>query len=232
MPEQRTFTTQSLLAVLLLNALMLGALFYFFVLGRPIPGNLNPTLLFWIVGGLLTLILWLLIASAGKDAIGNAAQRLAGEQAAKPAAAPPAPAAVAPAKPAEFARAPEASAIQMLSILQRKGRLIDFLREDLAAFDDAQIGAAVRSIHDNTRKALDEYVTLEPIYNEPEGSRVTVEPNFDAYAVRLSGTVQGDPPFTGAIRHRGWRIADMELPEQTKEQAESKVIAPAEVEVG
>ncbi len=238
MPEQRSFTIQSLLATFVLNAVLLGALYYYFVVGNPIPGNLDPTIFFWIVGGVLTLLLWLAVWFIGRGALNNADARL---RAAASAAARPAPASVEapkparvkePAKPAEFARAPEASAIQMLAILQRKGRLIDFLSEDLSAFDDAQIGAAVRNIHDNTRQALNEYVTLEPIYSEPEGTRVTVAPGFDAYAVRLSGNVQGDPPFSGSIQHRGWRVAKIELPEQTKDQAESKVVAPAEVEVG
>lgn len=234
MQEQRSFTVQSLLVTLVVNAALLGALYYFFVLDTPIPGNMDATLFFWIVGGVLTLILWLAIWLIGRNALGSAEARLAAAQRpAKPTPVEtPKPAPVAPPKAAEFARAPEASAIQMLAILQRKGRLIDFLREDLSAFDDVQIGAAVRNIHDNTRKALEEYVTLEPIYDQPEGSRVTVEPGFDAYAIRLSGRVQGDPPFTGSIQHRGWRVAKIELPEQTKDQAASKVIAPAEVEVG
>ena len=72
---------------------------------------------------------------------------------------------------------------------------------------------------------------LAPVYDKPEGSQVTVEPGFDAYAVRLSGNVAGDPPFTGALRHRGWQVNNINLPEQTKEQAQSKVVAAAEVEV-
>jgi hypothetical protein len=117
----------------------------------------------------------------------------------------------------------------MLAILQRKGRLIDFLQENLSGYDDAQIGAAVRTIHAGCREALLEHVTLEPIYSENEGSQVTVDAGFDANAVRLVGNVTGEPPFRGTLVHRGWRVAKLALPRQTSDK--EKVIAPAEVEI-
>lgn len=109
MPEQRSFTIQSLLATFVLNAVLLGALYYYFVVGNPIPGNLDPTIFFWIVGGVLTLLLWLAVWFIGRGALNNADARL---RAAASAAARPAPASVEapkparvkePAKPAEFA---------------------------------------------------------------------------------------------------------------------------------
>ncbi len=236
MKEKRSFTIQSLLTVLIMNVIILGALYHFFVQGNPLPGNMDPTLFYWLVGGVGSALLWLLVWMMGGKAIeGAAASASAAAMEQARSQAKPAPAVQAkpePIKKAEFVVAPEASAIQLLSILQRKGRLIDFLQEDLSLFDDAQIGAAVRNIHDSSRQALAEYVDLEPIYDEAEGSRVTVEQGFDAYAVRLSGDVAGNPPFTGVLRHRGWRVVSMRLPEQSKEQAESKVVAAAEVEVG
>lgn len=240
MQEQRSFTIQSLLVILVVNIIMLGTLYYFFVQGSGIPVNMDPTLFYWLIGIVLTLILWTAIWMVGRKAIGDAAITAAADAAAefrarqtvakksKPA---PKPEPKPEPKPAEFVVAPETAAIQMLSILQRKGRLIDFLQEDLSAFDDAQIGAAVRNIHDGSRKALAEHVELAPVYDQPEGSQITVESGFDAYAVRLSGNVAGDPPFTGTLRHRGWRVASINLPEQAKDQTGSKVVAAAEVEV-
>ena len=76
MPEQRSFTIQSLLATFVLNAVLLGALYYYFVVGNPIPGNLDPTLFFWIVGGVLTLLLWLAVWFIGRGALNNADARL------------------------------------------------------------------------------------------------------------------------------------------------------------
>lgn len=151
--------------------------------------------------------------------------------------APAAPPPVVPAAP-EAPKLPEkpqhpyeASAVQILSILQRKGRLIDFLQEDISAFGDAQIGAAVRTIHEGCKDALAEYVTLEPVMADAEGSSVTVEQGFDARAIRLSGNVTGAPPFTGTLRHRGWRVAKIDLPERLTAD-ESQVVAAAEVEIG
>ena len=119
----------------------------------------------------------------------------------------------------------------MLAILQREGRLIDFLQEDLNQYEDAQIGAAVRNVHAGCKSAVDEHVELAPIFGEAEGSRVEVQPGFDAYSVRLSGAVSGEPPFHGTLRHGGWRVEKITLPKQTPAQAGAKVVAPAEVEV-
>ncbi len=109
--------------------------------------------------------------------------------------------------------------------------MIDFLQEDLNLYEDAQIGAAVRSIHAGCRQALNEHVSLNPIYDADEGAQVTVEAGFDAAATRLTGAISGQPPFTGVLRHRGWRVVKMELPQLSPGQEKDWVLAPAEVEV-
>jgi hypothetical protein len=122
-------------------------------------------------------------------------------------------------------------AVALLAILQREGRLVDFLREDIAAYPDAQVGAAVRAIHASCRKVLDEHMALEPVRSEDEGARVLVERDFDASAVRLTGNVSGKPPFRGVLRHRGWRTRRIDLPADPLGQDPS-IVAPAEVEIG
>jgi hypothetical protein len=121
-------------------------------------------------------------------------------------------------------------AIQMLALLQRDGRLVDFLAEDISAYPDAQIGAAVRTIHDNCRQVLDKYVKLEPILNSDEDQPVTVPGDFDLAAIRLIGKVAGEPPVRGVLRHKGWRVKDVNLP-PLPQGAGRMVIAPAEVEL-
>lgn len=191
-------------------------------------------------GGLITLVLWLFLLLQGRGLARRAlkeAQPLPGRASippARPKKAEPAQAT----KEAAPAAAPMPSppspqpAIQILSILQREGRLIDFLQEDLGLHEDAQIGAAVRSIHQGCKGALSEHVTLQPIYEEAEGAEVTVPADFDARAVRLTGNVTGDPPFKGALRHRGWRVTRVDLPQALTETKKDWILAPAEVEVG
>jgi len=120
----------------------------------------------------------------------------------------------------------------MLSLLQRQGRFVDFLQEDLRLYEDAQIGAAVRSIHEGCRKALSEHVVLKPLFEDEEGGEVTVQPGFDAHSIRLTGNVKGDPPFHGTLRHRGWKVMRVDLPQQVSVQETDWILAPAEVEVG
>lgn len=124
---------------------------------------------------------------------------------------------------------PEA-ALQLLTLLQREGRFIDFLEEDVSTFSDAQIGAAARVVHTQCRAALREHFPLEPVRTEDEGNKITLEKGFDAGRVRLVGNVSGEPPFTGTLTHRGWRVREVKLPKMS-EGHDASVIAPAEVEL-
>jgi len=121
-------------------------------------------------------------------------------------------------------------ALHMLSMLQREGRLIDFIQEDIAAFSDAEVGAAARAVHEGCKKTLGAYLCLEPVYKDPEGASITVEQGFDPAAIRLTGNVVGNPPFKGELRHHGWRAKDVKLPSPPN-GVDPAIIAPAEVEL-
>jgi Domain of unknown function (DUF2760) len=120
--------------------------------------------------------------------------------------------------------------VQMLALLQRDGRLIDFLMENISAYPDAQLGAAVRTIHETCRRVLEEYVKLEPILNTEEDQPVAVQAGFDPAAIKLIGNIVGDPPLRGVLRHRGWRVKEVNLP-PLPQGAGRMVVAPAEVEL-
>jgi hypothetical protein len=121
-------------------------------------------------------------------------------------------------------------ALALLALLQREGRLVDFLRESLDSYEDADIGAAVRDIHRGCRKVLEEHFVVEAVMPGEEDARVKVPAGFDPGEVRLIGKVAGEPPFTGTLRHHGWRVIEVKLPTLT-EGVDRRVLAPAEVEV-
>jgi len=121
-------------------------------------------------------------------------------------------------------------AIQLLALLQRDGRLVDFLMEDLASYSDAQIGAAVRDVHAGCYGVLTRYLTLEPILAGKEGERTSVAQDVDPAAVRLVGNTTGRPPFTGTLLHRGWRATRTELP-ALGAPAGREIVGQAEVEI-
>ncbi len=139
----------------------------------------------------------------------------------------------APAK--ETAKAPASppstdAALQLLGVLQREGRLIDFLEQDVTDFPDADIGAAARAVHAGARKALRAHVTLAPVREEEEETKLTLEAGFDAASVKLTGNVAGKPPYAGVLRHRGWRATKITLPVAV-EGHDVRVLCPAEVEL-
>ena len=127
------------------------------------------------------------------------------------------------------ARPEGTEALHLLALLQRDGRLVDFLSEELTGFSDAEIGAAARTVHEGCKKVLSTYATLEPVLPEGEGASVAIPAGFDAAAVRLTGNVVGAPPFRGTVRHHGWRAKEIRIPPQPP--GDPKVVAPAEVEL-
>ena len=141
-----------------------------------------------------------------------------------------APSSVSRLKEAERAAETFDRAVQMLALLQRDGRLIDFLAENITPYPDAQLGAAVRTIHEACRKVLDHYVKLEPILKSEENQPVTVQAGFDASAIKLLGNVSGAPPVRGVLRHKGWHVKEVNLP-PLPQGSGRMVIAPAEVEI-
>ncbi|HEY0985532.1 MAG TPA: DUF2760 domain-containing protein [Kofleriaceae bacterium] len=121
-------------------------------------------------------------------------------------------------------------ALALLALLQREGRLVDFLREPLDGFSDADIGAAARDVHRGCRKVLDQHLSLEPVMPGSEEERVAVPRGFDPAEIRLIGEAKGEPPFRGTLRHHGWRVVDAKLP-ALADGVDRMVIAPAEVEL-
>ncbi|WP_231714050.1 DUF2760 domain-containing protein [Desulfosarcina ovata] len=120
--------------------------------------------------------------------------------------------------------------VHLFSVLQREGRLMDFFQEDLSLYEDGQIGAAVRGIHENCRKTVERYLKPEPVMSQAEGETVEIDAGFDAHAIKLVGNVVGEPPFKGVLRHRGWQLRTFALPDLS-EVENPNIIAPAEVEV-
>ena len=120
-------------------------------------------------------------------------------------------------------------ALQLLGILQRDSRLVDFLMEDISSYEDDQVGAAVRELHDQCRDAVSRYVTLTPVVDGVEGT-FTKAPSKDPNVVKFVGNVPATPPAGGILRHKGWRASKVDLPALAGKQ-DAAIIAPAEIEV-
>ncbi len=141
----------------------------------------------------------------------------------------PAPAAAAPVASIVVAEEPSsAAALQLLALLQREGRFVDFIQQDVATFPDADIGAAARVVHEGCRRALQAHARVASVRSEAEGASLTLE---QASAdVKLVGNVGGSAPFRGVLRHRGWRVEGLSLPKRVGAQ-DLEVVAPAELEL-
>lgn len=121
--------------------------------------------------------------------------------------------------------------LHTLSMLQREGRLLDFFDEDLGRYEDAQIGAAVRSIQEDCKRAVKKYIDPRPVVDSDEGQPITIPPGFDMDAITLVGDVAGDPPFAGIVKHPGWKAGKKEVPKLSDIQ-DPAIITPAEVQIG
>lgn len=138
----------------------------------------------------------------------------------------PAPAA----NPSARADAGRTGALGVLALMQREGRLVDFLQQEIDAFKDAEIGSAARLVHAGCRKALLGHFEISKIRSEAEGASVTVPEGFDGRSIKLTGNVTGSAPYRGVLRHAGWRADSVALPALVAGYDPS-IIAPAEVEL-
>ena len=120
-------------------------------------------------------------------------------------------------------------ALQILAIMQRDARLVDFLMEDISGYQDDQIGAAVRELHDQCRDSIARYVTLQPVIDGVEGTFAKA-PSSDPNVVKFIGNVPAKPPSGGTLRHKGWRVAKVTLPALAGKQ-DVTIVAPAEIEI-
>jgi hypothetical protein len=175
----------------------------------------------YLVGGAaaLAVILFVLNLNGGKDQGPEPASATA--EPAKPAPAPPAPRA-------------EAEVVSLLAALQEKGRLVDFLMDDITAFEDAQVGAAARVVHQGCRAVLDEHFDIQALQDTAEGSPVTVPKDHAADEYRLTGNLSGEAPFNGTLVHKGWKTSSVKLPRLiavANDEDRLPAIAPAEVEI-
>ena len=123
-----------------------------------------------------------------------------------------------------------ASGLLLLAGLQREGRFLDFVRQDIAGFPDEDVGAAARVVHTGCRKIVDQFFKFEPATTGTEGTPMNVPAGFDAQRIRLTGNVSGNPPFRGTLKHHGWMATEVRMP-SISDSLDPRVIAPAEVEL-
>ncbi len=145
---------------------------------------------------------------------------------------PEAPKAIAaPVKPAAPTRPLRSDAVSLLAALQREGRLIDFLKEQIDAYSDAQVGAAVRDIHRDCSAVLERQFAIRPVLDQPEGSSVNLSGQSKGGQIKLTGKVGEGSPASGALVHHGWKVSKSDLPVWTGDADSASIVAPAEVEV-
>jgi hypothetical protein len=126
----------------------------------------------------------------------------------------------------------KAEVVAFLATLQEKGRLIDFIQDDIAGYSDAQVGAAARVVHQGCKAVLNEYFRIVPVREESEGAKVTVPAGYVADEYRLVGKISGQAPFSGTLMHRGWKVESVTLPRVLRAGDDRlPTIAPAEVEL-
>ena len=124
----------------------------------------------------------------------------------------------------------EAEIVAFFALLQEKGRLVDFLMEDVTSYDDTHVGAAARVIHQGCREVLQEHFNISAISESEEGSQITLPAGYAKEQYRIVGNLNGEPPFTGTLIHKGWKTEFVKLPRIVETQR-LPAIAPAEVEL-
>ena len=151
----------------------------------------------------------------------------------KAAPAPTVVAASTPALAAPIAKPADAEVVNFLGLLQEKGRLVDFLMDDITGYSDADVGAAGRVLHEGCKAVLKEHFAIRPLRDEAEGAKITVPSGYAPDDYRLVCRISGEAPFTGTLVHHGWKTDWVKLPRLVRSSDDRPpAIAPAEVELG
>ena len=144
-------------------------------------------------------------------------------------AAPPKPAALP--KTVAMSKPLRSDAVTLLAALQREGRLIDFFKESIEAYTDAQVGAAVRDIHRDCGGMLERQFAIRPVLDQAEGSNVTIGANAKSGRIKLTGRVSDTAQASGTLVHHGWLVTKSDVPVWTGDADAASIVTPAEVEV-
>lgn len=133
----------------------------------------------------------------------------------------------------ERSREIDAHVVHFLGLLQEKGRLVDFIMDDISAYNNEQVGAAARVVHQGCAQLIREHFSPEAVHEAREGAAVTLEPGYNPGEIRAVGKLAGAPPFQGTLLHHGWKAARIDLPRLAdKPHSDGPlIITPAEVEV-
>lgn len=164
------------------------------------------------------------------EAFADKVERLIEGKAVPAAGEPVAPAPVAPVEPKKPAPG-RSEALTLLSVLQREARFVDFIKEPIASYTDAQIGAAVRSVHQDCGAVLERLFSIQPLRSQTEGAEIEVPEGYDPAEFRLVGNVPDRGPLRGKLTHAGWRATQCEVPAWNGREETALVVASCEVEV-
>ena len=122
-------------------------------------------------------------------------------------------------------------ALTLLATLQREARFVDIVKEPLADYTDAQVGAAARDVLRDCGAVMDRLFDLKPLTDHEEGSSIEAPQGYDTGRFRITGEVQGESPFNGTLVHHGWQAERCNLPQWSGSEAAANVVAPIEMEV-
>ena len=149
----------------------------------------------------------------------------------------PAPAAKLPAETPATTPAPAPApsarneALSLLAVLQRDARLLDFLKESITAFSDAEVGAAARPVHKEAAAVIERIFGVVPLCAVPEGTSVEIPAGYDPSQYRLVGHVPEEAgPLHGVLVHPGWKAVRADVPAWNGRADAAIVVAPIEVE--
>ena len=128
----------------------------------------------------------------------------------------------------------DAEIAHFLGILQEKGRFMDFVMDDITSYNNEQVGAAARVVHQGCSKVMSEYFSIVPLHEGAEGDSVVLQEGYNPAEYRPVGKLADGARIQGKITHRGWKATEIKLPRRAETAAGSEdrfVITPAEIDV-
>lgn len=128
----------------------------------------------------------------------------------------------------------DTSIVTFISMLQEKGRILDFAMDDIEKYSDEEVGRVARVVHQGIRDVFVSTTGVRPLHKGLEGEVIKINENDDFSMYKMLGTGTGNPPFSGTVVHRGWIAEKLVIPKsslKSSTNSASKIIQAVEIEV-
>ena len=127
----------------------------------------------------------------------------------------------------------DATVLNFVSLLQEKGRLVDFAMEDISQHPDDKVGMVARIVHQGVNDVFNKCFAISPLQEAKEGESIALEKE-NSTNYKFIGGNDFKAGQNAIVLHRGWKANTVNISRITEAGQDldlRKVICPTEIKI-